>query len=101
MLCPGFFVAPLASNRQLKNSEKFSERNSFMLRHSLAVTCAVLLIAAPAVAMAQSEISYADTMRKQGRSTSSIHKVSEGKAGGPHAKGTGKTSAKKSHRGRV
>ncbi len=72
-----------------------------MLRHSLAVTCAVLLIAAPAVAMAQSEISYADTMRKHVKSNSAIHKVSEGKGGSLHLKGAAKGGAKKGHRGRV
>lgn len=72
-----------------------------MLRHSLAVTFAVLLIAAPAVAMAQSEISYADTMRKHVKSSSAIHKVSERKGGALHLKGAGKGGAKKNHRGRV
>jgi hypothetical protein len=51
--------------------------------------------------MAQSEISYADTMRKHVKSNSAIHKVSEGKGGSLHLKGAAKGGAKKGHRGRV
>ncbi len=72
-----------------------------MLRRIAALSSAVLLLGAPAMAWAQTDMAtYGDTMRKHGH-VSPATKASQSTSGASHSKGAKKTPGKKMHAGKT
>ena len=70
-----------------------------MVRSVFAATLAVVMIASPAMALAQTEmLTYNDTLRKKSGAHSAVHPVKREAVSAKHGNGGGKHTTAKGHR---